>query len=117
MKDKVANVFLTSVSVFTSLVDMYAPVVGPRDVEAASEAALPLIIDKLGDNNARLRCVVQPGARPAPPPMMAVCGTPPAPLIPSQCQDRRLWSLRFVRHRWPTVWCGRSDTATSHSPT
>ncbi|MEW5298759.1 MAG: hypothetical protein WDW36_001843 [Sanguina aurantia] len=55
MKDKVANVFLTSVSVFTSLVDMYAPVVGPRDVEAASEAALPLIIDKLGDNNARLR--------------------------------------------------------------
>ncbi|MEW5308551.1 MAG: hypothetical protein WDW38_000501 [Sanguina aurantia] len=63
MKDKVANVFLTSVSVFTSLVDMYAPVVGPRDVEAASEAALPLIIDKLGDNNARLSAAIDDPTR------------------------------------------------------
>lgn len=55
LKDKVANVFLSSLALFSSSVDAFGHSAGAREVEQSAEAVLPLLIEKLGDNNARLR--------------------------------------------------------------
>ncbi|EFJ48806.1 hypothetical protein VOLCADRAFT_104552 [Volvox carteri f. nagariensis] len=56
MRDKVANVYLSCLSLLPALVDSgLAAASGGREVEAMAEAVLPQLIDKLGDNNARLR--------------------------------------------------------------
>ncbi|KAG2484841.1 hypothetical protein HYH03_016407 [Edaphochlamys debaryana] len=56
MKDKVANVFLGCLALLPVMVDhATAAGVSPREVEGLCEAVLPLLVDKLGDNNARLR--------------------------------------------------------------
>ncbi|KXZ41368.1 hypothetical protein GPECTOR_518g498 [Gonium pectorale] len=54
MKDKVANVYLSCLALLPAMVDSGLGG-GGRDAESMAEAVLPLLIDKLGDNNARLR--------------------------------------------------------------
>ncbi|KIZ03119.1 Nephrocystin-3 [Monoraphidium neglectum] len=53
MKDKVPNVFLSSTGLLQALVEAMAG--GGRDVAGAVEQALPVLIERLSDNNARLR--------------------------------------------------------------
>eukprot|EP00195_Chlamydomonas_chlamydogama_P012277 CAMPEP_0202901254 /NCGR_PEP_ID=MMETSP1392-20130828/14151_1 /ASSEMBLY_ACC=CAM_ASM_000868 /TAXON_ID=225041 /ORGANISM="Chlamydomonas chlamydogama, Strain SAG 11-48b" /LENGTH=824 /DNA_ID=CAMNT_0049587793 /DNA_START=202 /DNA_END=2677 /DNA_ORIENTATION=+ len=55
MKDKVANVFLTSLSLFQCLIDGFSATAGSSSIQSACDSCLPLLIEKLGDNNARLR--------------------------------------------------------------
>ncbi|GLC37245.1 hypothetical protein PLESTB_001144100 [Pleodorina starrii] len=56
MKDKVANVYLSCLALLPALVDSgLAAAGGGREVEAMAETVLPQLVDKLGDNNARLR--------------------------------------------------------------
>jgi len=55
MKDKVANVYLGSLAAFSALIDACSAGTGGRDIQGACEACLPLLIEKLGDNNARIR--------------------------------------------------------------
>ncbi|GIL71611.1 hypothetical protein Vretimale_933 [Volvox reticuliferus] len=56
MKDKVANVYLACLALLPALVDSgLAAASGGRDVEGMTEAVLPQLVEKLGDNNARLR--------------------------------------------------------------
>lgn len=51
MKDKVPNIFQSCIHLYTSLL---ASLSG-REVHTASELALPVLIEKLGDNNTRIR--------------------------------------------------------------
>ncbi|GFR45564.1 hypothetical protein Agub_g6958 [Astrephomene gubernaculifera] len=55
MKDKVANVYLSSLALLPALVDSGLAGGSGREVEAMAEAVLPLLLEKLGDNNARMR--------------------------------------------------------------
>ena len=56
MKDKVANVFLSSLSMLSTIIEAFGHSVGGREVESASEMVMPLLVEKLGENNTRLRC-------------------------------------------------------------
>jgi hypothetical protein len=51
MKDKVANVFLAALTFFPALMEAF----GHRDAQSACDAVLPILIEKLGDSNTRLR--------------------------------------------------------------
>lgn len=51
MKDKVPNIFTSCLQLFSSCV----AALSGRDVALATEAALPVLLDKLGDNNTRIR--------------------------------------------------------------
>mmetsp|Transcript_16128 Transcript_16128/g.44039 ORF Transcript_16128/g.44039 Transcript_16128/m.44039 type:complete len:886 (+) Transcript_16128:261-2918(+) len=55
MKDKLANVFLSSLSTFQTIVDNFAATVGGRDIQGLCEQCLPLLLEKLGDTNPRIR--------------------------------------------------------------
>ncbi|PNW77316.1 hypothetical protein CHLRE_10g431150v5 [Chlamydomonas reinhardtii] len=54
MKDKVANVYLSCLALLPALVDSGLGG-GGREIEGMSEQLLPALVEKLGDNNARLR--------------------------------------------------------------
>lgn len=60
MKDKVANVFLSSLALFQTTVGTFSSTNSGRDLQGASESLLPTLIEKLGDNNARIRYVACP---------------------------------------------------------
>ena len=54
LKDKVANVVLNSLAGIQALMEGGGGA-GGRDMASACEAFMPLLLDKLGDNNAKLR--------------------------------------------------------------
>ncbi len=51
---QVANVFLSGLALLPAMVDGMAGG-GGRDCETLAEAVLPLLVEKLGDNNPKLR--------------------------------------------------------------
>lgn len=55
MRDKVANVYLSGLALMPVLLDTLGEAAGGREVESAAESALPLLLDKLGDTNTRLK--------------------------------------------------------------
>lgn len=55
MGDKVANVFLSSVALFKSIIDSYGAAVGSSTVQSACQSCLPTLIEKLGDNTTKIR--------------------------------------------------------------
>jgi hypothetical protein len=58
MKDKVANVYLSSLSMLSTILESFAHHVGAKEIESASEMVMPHLVEKLGDTNTRLRCGV-----------------------------------------------------------
>lgn len=57
MKDKVANVFLSSLGLFQLIVEHYGQAAGSSTVQQCCHHCLPLLLEKLGDNNPKLRSV------------------------------------------------------------
>ena len=55
MKDKVANVFLSSLAMFQAVIDGFSAQAGASAIQSACDSCLPALIEKLGDNNTRLR--------------------------------------------------------------
>ena len=55
MKDKVANVVLASLALFQSLVGGLGASAGGSAVQGACDQILPLLLEKLGDNNPKIR--------------------------------------------------------------
>ncbi|KAJ9516820.1 hypothetical protein QJQ45_027229 [Haematococcus lacustris] len=76
LKDKVANVVLSSLAALQILVDIYAASPGPsasKDIHGCCESCLPLLLDKLSEVNAK----IQTGARET---LMFLAGRPEAGL-------------------------------------
>ncbi|KAG1659551.1 hypothetical protein FOA52_015355 [Chlamydomonas sp. UWO 241] len=55
MKDKVANVFLSALGLFQFLVEAYQTSAGGPGVNSVCMHALPTLLEKLGDTNAKIR--------------------------------------------------------------
>ncbi|KAL3152527.1 hypothetical protein ABBQ32_001559 [Trebouxia sp. C0010 RCD-2024] len=55
VQDKVANVFHNTLQVLRALIESYASEVGAREVTSLVSELLPVLIDKAGDNNTRIR--------------------------------------------------------------
>ncbi|GMH32444.1 hypothetical protein BSKO_00278 [Bryopsis sp. KO-2023] len=55
LEDKVANVFHRGVGFFQKLIETFDEQVGQRDVQQVTGEVLPLLVEKTGDNNSRLR--------------------------------------------------------------
>eukprot|EP00798_Chlamydomonas_sp_ICE-L_P028475 gene28475-31625_t len=53
MKDKVANVYLGSLTLFSSVIDGFGEGAGASNVSSACDAVLPDLIKKLGDTNVK----------------------------------------------------------------
>ncbi|DBB10866.1 TPA: hypothetical protein ACH3X3_007335 [Trebouxia sp. C0006] len=55
VQDKVANVFQLTLQVLRALIEKYAAEAGGREVTSLVSDLLPILIDKAGDNNTRIR--------------------------------------------------------------
>lgn len=55
LKDKVANVLHTALTLLKHCVSKYAPSLGIRETQAAAAELIPPLVEKTGDTNARMK--------------------------------------------------------------